>query len=171
MSSHLCCHRKPQWPFSTWRSEPSLRWLCWGRRSLGKGWRRRSRGCLTLGASTWSGCAAPPERYRWTAPRWPKNCGRDRRWPPHQERAGHKLETEHKRLIFLVLFCDFVNRNTRARFIVTSSVQSNIYYNNSNAELIYFYTPSFFLAKPLCFNCVFIIFKYKLAWKKAQLQW
>lgn len=92
MCSYQCCHHKPQWPSSTWRSGPGPGWPGWGRRSLGRGWRRTNLCCPTLGASTWSGCVAPPGRCKWTGPRWLRSCERARRWPPPPERAGHRLE-------------------------------------------------------------------------------
>jgi len=88
---YLCCRRTPQWPFSTWRSAPGRGWLCWGRRSRGTGWHSTSPCCLTLDASTWSGCGALPERCRWTGPHWPTSCVRGQKWPPPRGKAGHML--------------------------------------------------------------------------------
>lgn len=61
---YLCCRHTPQWLSSTWRSAPGRGWLYWGRRSRGTGWHSTSPCCLTLDASTWSGCGALPEHCR-----------------------------------------------------------------------------------------------------------
>lgn len=91
---YLCCRRRPRWPSSIWRSAPGPGWLCSGRRSPGTGWRSRSPCCLTPGASTWSGCGAPPTRCRWTGPRWPTSCETGQKWPPPRGKADRMLLKE-----------------------------------------------------------------------------
>lgn len=61
---YLCCRHTPQWPSSIWRSAPGRGWLYWGRRNRGTGWHSTSPCCLTLDASTWSGCGALQEHCR-----------------------------------------------------------------------------------------------------------